>query len=406
MKMLLIVHSYYPFIGGAQLLCKKVAEWFVQQGHSVKIITGNGDSPIYSAFGHETIKAGETNENGVLVNRLEFANHLYPLGTILSKIPYLRRFTVPPLFAILQARYFDMMQREIAKFKPDIVLTVPEVLFPAKCVFRLRDKMHFPLVAIPLLHEVDMGPAPKSVIASLRRAEAVVAMTEHEGKRLAEAYKVPKQKIFVSWLGTYIPTIQSGAQKRKRILFFGRKKMYKGIENLLKAMRIVWEVLPDVELVLAGARTTDHKKMVEMIKSVVRDTSGKVMVMDNVTEDKKNELMASALCLVFPSRMESFGLVVIESWAHGTPVVVIDSPVYKSYVTHMKDAFITDSEMPEDIAKGILFFLRNPDEAVAMGQHGQNKVKSQFTWDKVLKKIEMACHYALSSARGSDKRIA
>jgi len=38
-KLAFVSDFYYPSIGGSQMLCKGVAEWFMEQGNEIEIIT-------------------------------------------------------------------------------------------------------------------------------------------------------------------------------------------------------------------------------------------------------------------------------------------------------------------------------------------------------------------------------
>jgi glycosyltransferase involved in cell wall biosynthesis len=65
--------------------------------------------------------------------------------------------------------------------------------------------------------------------------------------------------------------------------------------------------------------------------------------------------MASALCLLHPSRREGYGLVVVESAAHGVPTIVVDHPdnAAVELVEDGVNGFVAASDSPQDLAAAI-----------------------------------------------------
>ena len=99
------------------------------------------------------------------------------------------------------------------------------------------------------------------------------------------------------------------------ILFFGRLEPYKGIGVLMEAMPLVWEVRPDVELVVAG-RGPAESELVEdpRIHRVTR----------YVPEEDVAGLFRSARLLVAPYTEGSQSGVVSLACAQGVPSIVSD----------------------------------------------------------------------------------
>lgn len=80
-------------------------------------------------------------------------------------------------------------------------------------------------------------------------------LNKKENKLFEKGYGINPAYIYNSHLGYYEMLHMYGdktLQKQNYILFFGRISPYKGIEYLLKAMRIVHEVFPETRVIIAG----------------------------------------------------------------------------------------------------------------------------------------------------------
>jgi len=90
------------------------------------------------------------------------------------------------------------------------------------------------------------------------------------------------------------------------VLYVGRLVQTKGLDVLAKAMKGVRSTL-----VVCGKGPSSH-----ILKGLPN-----VKLAGHVAEEEKHKLLARCKFLVLPSRIESFGLVLLEAMAHGKPVV-------------------------------------------------------------------------------------
>ena len=69
-----------------------------------------------------------------------------------------------------------------------------------------------------------------------------------------------------------------------------------------------------------------------------------------------DDALASALCMVLPSRREGYGMVVVEAAARGVPSVVVADPdnAATELVDEGSNGFVAASASPEDLADAIL----------------------------------------------------
>jgi glycosyltransferase involved in cell wall biosynthesis len=84
--------------------------------------------------------------------------------------------------------------------------------------------------------------------------------------------------------------------------------------------------------------------------------------------------------VVSASLTEAFGLNLLEAWAHGAPVVAVDTPVTRQVVRSGVDGLLTPPD-PEGLAAGIRQILGDPHRAERMGAAGRDRVRAEFTWD-------------------------
>jgi glycosyltransferase involved in cell wall biosynthesis len=179
----------------------------------------------------------------------------------------------------------------------------------------------------------------------LKRASRIVCTSEMEAgliRQLEGAEEINNNIVSIPDgidIGAYsIPVSRNIVQERidkNYFLFIGRLSKEKGLEFLIKVWGAVTAIKNDLYLVVAGdddlnpGYTDFLKKMILSIGSPET-----VILPGAVIGDLKLALLQNASCLVFPSYYESFGIVVLEALASGTPVVASMGTPWQSLETN------------------------------------------------------------------------
>jgi glycosyltransferase involved in cell wall biosynthesis len=91
------------------------------------------------------------------------------------------------------------------------------------------------------------------------------------------------------------------------------------------------------------------------------------------------EAMASSSALVVPSRVEAFGIVVLEGWRAGVPVIATTRGGPPEFVSHLADGVLVDPEAPGELARSLETVLGDRSLAARLGRAGTERVRA-FTW--------------------------
>jgi glycosyltransferase involved in cell wall biosynthesis len=109
-----------------------------------------------------------------------------------------------------------------------------------------------------------------------------------------------------------------------QILYVGHVNTVKGVDVLLAAMKLVLAKRPATRLVLIGATYYRAKKLLaEKMRTLAQQLGldGHVEFLGSQPHAELVRYMHESALLVLPSRAESFGCVLVEALACGTPVV-------------------------------------------------------------------------------------
>jgi glycosyltransferase involved in cell wall biosynthesis len=388
-------------IGGTENLCRRLSEILASQNHDVHVVTTDVSAvQAYYEFGIPPVQRANETIRGVRVTRLPFSSSLYQIGGWVHRklrAEWVSRRLTGRIMRILHRRLVDMIASEIAHIRPDVVMTMPHLVANVQAVLSARRRVPFPLVMVPMLHEHDPNWNVETMTLALRFADAVVALTGYEKDRLVLAYGVPPEKVFLASVGIdIVEAPPQVADRRRRVIFLGRKVKSKGICDLVEAMKEVWTVMPDVELWLAGVRLSETSEVDRQIAELPFGWRERVKDVGTISDTDKPEFLRSALCLVLPSKNESFGMVILEAWAHATPVVVWDLPLFRTIVDHGRTGILVDPcGGTRALGEAILQILQNPEAAARMGEAGRLQAASTYSWKSVAAAYLRAYEFAV-----------
>jgi len=101
--------------------------------------------------------------------------------------------------------------------------------------------------------------------------------------------------------------------------------------------------------------------------------------------------------VVQPSVREAFGIVFLEAWASGVPVIGAAHGAVPDVVGEGGLVFTPGN--PTDLSAKLRWLLTHPDEARAMASRGRERVAREHTWDRVGASVERAYALALGPRR-------
>jgi glycosyltransferase involved in cell wall biosynthesis len=99
-----------------------------------------------------------------------------------------------------------------------------------------------------------------------------------------------------------------------------------------------------------------------------------------------------------PNYIESYPTKMFEYMALGLPVIVSDFPLYRQIIDKYRCGLCVDPNNPAQLADALRFMIKNPDQAVAMGQRGQMAVFGEMNWAAEGRKLVDFYHSILSSS--------
>ncbi len=190
----------------------------------------------------------------------------------------------------------------------------------------------------------------------------------------------------------WLPAGAASGAPGGRIVALGRLEHPKGFDLLLAALPIVRESRPTATLRLCG----DGSRR-ERLASTASELglSNAVTLPGRLTSEQVAVELATADVVVVPSRREAFGMVILEAWRAGTPVVATDRDGPAELIHDGIDGVLVDPTDRQALAAAIVGVLADPAYAARLAAGGRDAVGG-FTWDAVAAAYERIYAAALA----------
>jgi glycosyltransferase involved in cell wall biosynthesis len=209
-----------------------------------------------------------------------------------------------------------------------------------------------------------------------------LCLTEYDIQRL----KIPENKIAVIHAGVNLEKYKYTNMKSDYVLFLGRLMPHKGIDYIIRGLD------NETKCVIAG-----HPYNKDYLAYLKRIAKGKKVEFKLSPSDHETlNLLRRAIALILPSvdtdylgnkhnNAELFGLVIVEAFACGTPVIVSDSSALPYVVKDGVNGFIIGQNKPQEIFEKIKKLTVSPELIEELGSNGRSLVEIKYNWDNVAK---------------------
>ncbi len=405
MHVLHIVQLYRPVPSGAARYFVEVGERLVREGHRVTVLATDAfDLEHLWRAGRRRITEPYDEHNGVQVRRfpaqrLPGPPIVYPiirramleLARVPGSAPLLRRL------ATLTPRVPDMIR--YLNESPELVdvdlvhttnITLDFAILPA---LEWAERRGIPHICTPFVHlgepnndRVRRYYSMRHHIDILRRSAVVITQTNLERNFLREA-GVPDRLMRTIGVGVTPDELAGGDGARFRrergidgpiVLTLGIAAFDKGAVHTVEAMRKLWARGSAATWVQVGPLMEHFEQFYRRLPAADR---ARTWLLGFVPNQTRHDALAAADVLVMPSRTDSFGIVYLEAWCYGVPVIGAQAGGVPEVITHGINGLLVPFGDVDGLARDIDRLLTDHELAQAMGAAGLNTVNRSMTWE-------------------------
>lgn len=353
----------YPYAGGVQEHIGHLSERFRAQGHEVQIIA-----------------ASSADED-------ELQSNIIKVSDTILKVPFsgsIVRISISPrvywrIKRILEEGQFDVihLHEPIVPLLPLVVLrhakTVTVGTFHAYRDSHAAYEYGKPAIQ-PFIDRLDgkivVSEAARSTVASYFPGEYVVIPNGVEYSRFA---------------GDDFAPIAEFDDGKPNVLFVGRLEKRKGFKYLLHAFRFIKAAVPDARLIVVGKY--DDEEVEPFQWYVQHHELEDVHFVGYVPGDDLPRYYRTAdVCCAPSTGFESFGIILLEAMASGTPVIASSIPGYRDVLTDGKEGRLVPPGDVDELASATIALLNDRDRRQRMGRAGQETARA-YRWEVIAQRV-------------------
>ena len=397
MRIAWFTHRYHPCVGGAENYGRAMVRRFVAAGHAVDVLTSDAhDLWYFTDRRRRRVDAPRVSSvDGATVRR--FAVRHVPLqryvGRLLSYAPHWpTRCRAASYMPILPG-----LDRVRGDYDAVFAVGFPYTVF-SYAAYQTARAAGAPLILTPFLHlSTPDDPYRKHYtrphqIRLLTESDCVVVQTGLEADAVAD-WGVPRSKILTLGMAVEHAEVTGGDPHalRGRLGLPGDRTVIghlatldpnKGTTDLIQAVARLNRARPvdePVHLVLAGPSSPAFERFLAEMPG--GEPPPWLSLLGPLPLNERADFYAGLDLFAMPSRTDSFGIVFLEAWANGLPVVAAAAGGVPEVVRHGQTGLLVPFGDLDRLTGALIALLADPSKARAMGEAGRMLVERGYTWD-------------------------
>ncbi|MCA9400238.1 MAG: glycosyltransferase family 4 protein [Candidatus Omnitrophica bacterium] len=222
-------------------------------------------------------------------------------------------------------------------------------------------------------------------------ADQVIAVSKTLASELCWLYDLPEYKVGVIYNGVncneFDGWIDDLAVRKMYeigpydpiILFVGRMVYQKGPDILMEAIPSILKHYPETKFVFGGDGGMRWQVEERAHHLGIHQS---LRFLGHIGGWRLKDLFKTADFVCVPSRNEPFGIVILEAWSAGKPVVATVNGGPKEFVLHDVNGYKVEAN-PDSLGWGMGNMMMDHDHAQWMGRNGRLAVETVFSWDTI-----------------------
>ncbi|WP_435010142.1 glycosyltransferase family 4 protein [Tundrisphaera lichenicola] len=414
MRIAWFTHRYHPCVGGAENYGRAMVRRFVESGAEVDVITSDAhDLWYFTNRGRRRVEGPmESHVDGARVRR--FAVKHLPLqryfGRLLSYAPHWPTRCVA-------ASYMPILPgigRVRGDYDAVFAVGFPYTVFSYAALLTAR-AASAPLLLTPFLHlatpgdQVNRAYTRPHQVRLLAASDCVVVQTELEAGAVRD-WGIPDSRILKLGMAVEHLDVTGGRRERFReelgipdgspaIGHLATLDLNKGTNDLVLAVARLNRSRPadnPISLLLAGPSSPDFERFLAEQPS---KSMPWLKRLGPIPLSDRPDFFAAIDVFSMPSRTDSYGIVFLEAWANGLPVVAAAAGGVPDVVRHGEAGLLVPFGDLERLSEALGSLIDDPSMARKLGAVGLNLVGSGHTWEDRFATLEGRARTLLGSNR-------
>jgi D-inositol-3-phosphate glycosyltransferase len=256
----------------------------------------------------------------------------------------------------------------------------------------------------------------------LKHSDALVAESPASKQHMVQEYGVDPARVQIIPCGVDTTLFRPQERRQARralaipeaaplVLFVGRLQPLKGLDTLLRAVHLVRQQYPTLQALIVGGGVDegDPHEAEELgrlrILAEHLDLTPHLAFIKAQPQETLAQYYAAADVFVMPSHYESFGMVVLEAMACGTPVVASRVGGLASTVVHERTGLLAPVGDWQTFAHAIIRMVASPTLRAMCGHAGVQRAQT-YAWPRVVERNVQLYHRLLRQQGAASCRLA
>ena len=396
MRIAWFTHRYFPCVGGAENYGREMVKRFVAAGHRADVITSDAhDLGYFTDRGHRRVEGpADPIIDGATVRRLAVRHVPWQrqIGRALGLVPHWpTRCRAASYMPIIPG-----IGRVRGEYDAVFAVGFPYTVFAIAALATAR-AAGAPLILTPFLHLATPGdPVNRRHTRShqvrlLTEADLVVVQTSLEADAVA-GWGVPRRRILTLGMGVDHNAVTGGDGDRLRrrlgvpegravVGHLATLDPNKGTIDLIRAVEWLNAGRREdkrIHLVLAGPSSPEFERFAAELPVGAGSWLARMGPLDPAD---RPDFYAALDAFAMPSRTDSFGIVFLESWANGLPVVAAAAGGVAEVIEDGRTGLLVPFGEVGRLAEAVGRLLHDRDLSCRLGEAGRAKVARGYSWD-------------------------